>query len=180
MKRKPMHKCRYDADGMEAGGVMSVQEIGGKGKGNIPEYPGKRAQGHSEGFQESLMQNLKYQGQTRDGTEKTEPVPCRNEEKAGVGMLGSMAGIRVSAVTRREAVQAAEVRHMSYEESDHIEIAVTEGYTLKGKLEGSHVYVEAKYDDGRLEAYRVDTGKVQEQTQHRIEQFAVETAERYS
>lgn len=162
---------------MEAGGVMSVQEIGGKGKGSIPEYPNKRAQGHSEVFQESLMQNLKYQGQTKDNGEKSEFTPCRNEDMAGVGMLGSIAGIRVSAVTRRDVVQAAEVRHMSYEESDNIEIAVTEGYTLKGKLEGSHVYVEAKYDDGRLEAYQVDTGKVQGRTQHRIEQFAVETAE---
>lgn len=66
---------------------------------------------------------------------------------------------------------------MSYEESDNIEIAVTEGYTLKGKLEGDHVYVEAKYDDGRQEAYCVDTTKVQEQTEYRIEQFALETAD---
>ena len=157
---------------------MSVQEIGGKGKRSIPDYPNKRTQGHTEVFQESLMQNLKYQGRAKDDREKTELTPCRGEEKTGVGMLGSMAGIRVSAVTRMDAVQAAEVRHMNYEESDNIEIAVAEGYTLKGKWEGSHVYVEAKYDDGRLEAYRVDTGKVQEQTQHRIEQFAVETVEK--
>lgn len=162
---------------MEAGGFMSVQEIGGKGKGSIPEYPNKRTQGHSEAFQESLMQNLKYQGQARERGEKAEPASCRSEEKSGVGMFGSMTGIRISAAAGRDAAQPAEVRHMSYEESDNIEIAVTEGYTLKGKLEGSHVYVEAKYDDGRLEAYRVDTGKVQEQTQHRIEQFAVETVE---
>lgn len=155
---------------------MSVQEIGGKGKGRIPEYPNKRTQGHPEVFQESLMQNLKYQGQSKEGGEKTELTPCRSDEKSGVGMLGSMAGIRVNAVERREAVQTAEVRHLRYEESDNIEIAVTEGYTLKGKQEDGHVYVEAKYDDGRLEAYRVDTGKVQQQAQHRIEQFAVETA----
>ena len=49
------------------------------------------------------------------------------------GRLVTGPGIRVNAVTRREAVQAAEVRHMSYEESDNIEIAVAEGYTLKGK-----------------------------------------------
>lgn len=156
---------------------MSVQEIGGKGKGNIPEYLGKRVREHSEGFQESLMQNLKYQGQTIDNGEQAEHTPCRNEDRSGVGMLGNMAGIRISAAARRDAIQTVEVRHMSYEESDNIEIAVTEGYTLKGKLESGHVYVEAKYDDGRLEAYHVDTGKVQGQTQHRIEQFAVETAE---
>ena len=48
---------------------------------------------------------------------------------------------------------------------------------MKGKLEGDHVYVEAKYDDGRQEAYCVDTTKVQEQTEYRIEQFALETAD---
>ena len=156
---------------------MSVQEIGGNGKERIQEYPNRRKQEHDEMFQESLMQNLKYRGQTKDTGEKTELNAYRNEDKSGVGMLGNMTGIRVNAVTKRDAIQAAEVRHMSYEESDNIEIAVTEGYTLKGKLEGSHVYVEAKYDDGRLEAYRVDTGKVQAQTQHKIEQFAMETAD---
>ena len=156
---------------------MSVQEIGGNGKERIQEYPNRRKQEHTEMFQESLMQNLKYQGQSQDSGERAEHNVCRNEDKSGVGMLGGMTGIRVNTVARRDAVQAAEVRHMSYEESDNIEIAVTEGYTLKGKLEGSHVYVEAKYDDGRMEAYRVDTGKVQTQTQHKIERFAMETAD---
>lgn len=161
---------------------MSVQEIGGSGKSGkerIQEYPGRKKQERSEGFQESLMQNLKYQGQAleQENREKTRAEMNRAEqEPAGAGSLGALAGIRINAVARREAVRAAEVRHMSYEESDNIEIAVTEGYTLKGKLEGSHVYVEAKYDDGRLEAYQVDTGRVQAQTQHRIERFAVETA----
>ena len=126
------------------------------------------------------MQNLKYQGkaQEQDDREKagneSQRIDAVSMEK---GRLVTGPGIRVNAVTRREAVQAAEVRHMSYEESDNIEIAVTEGYTLKGKLEGSQVYVEAKYDDGRLEAYQVDTERVLAQTQHMIERFAVETAE---
>lgn len=156
---------------------MSVQEIGGKGKERITEYPNRRRQEHSEVFQESLMQNLKYQGQMKETGEKTELNAYKSEDKSGVGMPGNITGIRVNTVTKRDAIQAAEVRHMSYEESDNIEIAVIDGYTLKGKLEGSHVYVEAKYDDGRMEAYRVDTSKVETQTQHRIEQFAMETVD---
>ena len=57
-------------------------------------------------------------------------------------------------------------------------IAVTEGYTLKGKREEgeeARVYVEAKYEDGRVEAYQVDMAKVTGQTAHVIEQFALET-----
>lgn len=188
---------------------MSIQEIGRSGKSGkeqIHEYPGRKRKAHSEQFRESLMQNLKYKGQTqeRDGREKAgkeaQAVGIEGWDKNGaealragqdcVEMTGvykiedtaragrlSAPGIRVNTAARREAVQAAEVRHMSYEESDNIEIAVTEGYTLKGKLEGSQVYVEAKYDDGRLEAYQVDTERVLAQTQHRIERFAVETAE---
>lgn len=67
---------------------------------------------------------------------------------------------------------------MSYEESDHVKIAVTEGYTLKGKREegsDARVYVEAKYDDGRLEAYQVETDRVSENTKQEIERFALET-----
>lgn len=156
---------------------MSVQEIGGKGKERITEYPNRRRQEHSGIFQESLMQNLKYQGHMKENGEKADLNAGRSEEKSGVGVPGNITGIRVNTVAKRDAIQAAEVRHMSYEESDNIEIAVTEGYTLKGKLEDDHVYVEAKYDDGRVEAYHVDTSKVQTQTQYRIEQFAIETVD---
>lgn len=153
---------------------MGIQEVGSKKR--IQEYPGRRQAGQAEGFQESLMQNLKCQGQGSGGIEDTEPKVRKQEGKSQVGVLGGLAGIRVNTVEQREAVQTAEVRHMSYDESDNIEIAVAEGYTLKGKMEGGQVYVEAKYEDGRVEAYHVDTAKVEERTQHRIEQFALETA----
>ena len=160
---------------------MSIQEIGRNGKSSkeqIQEYPDRRKKEHSEVFQESLMQNLKYQGeaQGRESEEKRRLRTSGKEDRPGIGRIGVTAGIRVNTITKRDVIQAVEVRHMSYEESDNIEIAVTEGYTLKGKREGNHVYVEAKYDDGRLEAYQVDPRQVQAQTQHRIEQFAVETA----
>lgn len=152
---------------------MGIQEI--KGNEGIQEYFHRRQTGQQEGFQESLIQNLESRKQEGKGIEREESTTRKSDKASGVGMLGSTAGIRVNAVSQREAVQPAEVRHMSYEESDNIEIAVTEGYTLKGKVEGEQVYVEAKYEDGRTEAYHVDTVKVQEQTQHRIEQFALET-----
>ena len=171
---------------------MSIQEVGSKGKERIQGYTNRKQAARSDEFQESLMHNLKSQGRENAvpaaekilqsaGEPEAEVNLCgrkeKTEDRAGVGVTGNPARIRVNAVTDREAVQNAEVRHMSYEESDNIEIAVTEGYTLKGKMEGSHVYVEAKYEDGRLEAYRVDTAKVQEQTNHKIEQFALETAD---
>ena len=152
---------------------MGIQEI--KGNEGIQEYFHRRQTGQQEGFQESLIQNLESRKQEGKSIGREESEARKSDKASGVNMLGSTAGIRVNAMSQREAVQPAEVRHMSYEESDNIEIAVTEGYTLKGKVEGEQVYVEAKYEDGRTEAYHVDTVKVQEQTQHKIEQFALET-----
>ena len=154
---------------------MDIQEV--KGKEGIQEYQSRRQAGQPDGFQESLIQNLESHKKKNENAAKTDNRICKNDREANAGILGALSGVRVNAVAQREAVQTAEVRHMSYEESDNIEIAVAEGYTLKGKLEGQQVYVEAKYEDGRLEAYKVDTAKVQEQTKHRIEQFALETVE---
>lgn len=156
---------------------MSIQEV--KGKGGIPEYPSRKRMGQAEGFQESLMQNLasKQRQSEEAGAARAEGQLGRNDRETNAALLGALSGVRVSAAMQREAVQPAEVRHMSYEESDNVEIAVTEGYTLKGRMDGDRVYVEAKYEDGRLEAYRVDTSMVSVETTHRIERFALETAD---
>ncbi|MDE7233327.1 MAG: hypothetical protein K2N37_09685 [Lachnospiraceae bacterium] len=155
---------------------MGVQEV--QGNNGIPAYQKNKKAGRGEGFQESFLQNLKNRDQEKSAAADTEPR-ARTEEQSGVGRIGMTSGIRVNAVMLTEALQTAEVRHMSYEESDHIRIAVTEGYTLKGKIqdENAQVYVEAKYEDGRLEAYQVDMAKVSGETEHMIERFALETME---
>lgn len=152
---------------------MGIQEVQGNSKAQT--YQKKKNAGRGEGFQESLLENLKYREQTGIDTQ-TEAK--KKAESVGVGRIGMAAGIRVNAAAMQEALQAVEVRHMSYEESDHVKIAVTEGYTLKGKREegaDDRVYVEAKYDDGRLEAYQVEIDRVSENTQQEIERFALET-----
>ena len=155
---------------------MGVQEV--QGNNGMPAYQKNKKAGRPEGFQESLLQNLKNRDQEKNGVADAEPR-TRTEEQSGVGRIGMTSGIRVSTVMLTEALQTAEVRHMSYEESDHIRIAVTEGYTLKCKIqeEDAQVYVEAKYEDGRLEAYQVDMEKVPGETEHMIERFALETME---
>lgn len=189
---------------------MGIQEV--QSQNGTPAYPKKKKSGRAEGFQESLLQNLKYRDQEKRTVTDTQTETKQNtadkqgsvKEKAenvGVGRIGMTSGIRVSAVAAQEALQAVEVRHMSYEDSDYVRIAVTEGYTLKGKLlrntdmtgqknksavreekgnkgaKESKVYVEAKYEDGRLEAYQVDMTKVAAETEHVIERFALETLE---
>jgi len=147
---------------------MGIQEV--QSQGGTPAYQKRKKTGRAEGFQESLLQNLK----NRDNEKKVTAVA----EKVSMGRIGAAPGIRVNAAATQETLQAVEVRHMSYEESDHVRIAVTEGYTLRGKREegeNARVYVEAKYEDGRVEAYQVDMAKVSGQTEHVIEQFALET-----
>lgn len=181
---------------------MSIQEV--RGAKETPAYQKKEKAGGGEEFQKSLLQNLR----SRERGEETAADPAQEENRAkelpktpGIGVTGSA---RVNAAMLTEAVQTAKVRHMRYEESDHVEIAVTRGYTLKGKRldsaedfareqaenmtrmsqdeeakrqKGSRVYVEAKYDDGRTEAYRVNIERVSQDTTHIIERFALETVQ---
>lgn len=155
---------------------MGVQEV--QGNNGMPAYQNNKKTGRAEGFQESFLQNLKNRDQEKNAVADAE-ARVRTDEQSGVGRIGMTSGVRVNAVMLTEALQSAEVRHMSYEESDHVRIAVTEGYTLKGKIqdEDAQVYVEAKYEDGRLEAYQVDMAKVSGETEHMIERFALETME---
>lgn len=154
---------------------MGIQEV--KRGGVMPEYPNARKSEQAEGFQERLRQNMKYRNQGKEDIAGAETQMGKVKEKSGMGRIGTGPGIRVNSTALTEALQTVEVKHMSYEESDNVQIAVTEGYTLKGKIQGqeAQVYVEAKYEDGRLEAYQVDTKKVSEETEHVIERFALET-----
>ena len=166
---------------------MGVQEV--QNQGAVPAYQKKKKAGHGEGFQESFLQNLKNRNLEKQANTAAEKEAKRasadtqteakvKAEKAGMGRIGAAPGIRVNAAATQETLQAVEVRHMSYEESDHVRIVVTEGYTLKGKREEggeARVYVEAKYEDGRVEAYQVEMAKVPERTEHVIERFALET-----
>ncbi len=159
---------------------MGIQEV--KGSGAAPEYPNTRKSGQAEGFRERLRQNMKYRSQDKKEIGETEVQAGTVKEKSGLGKIGAGLGIRVNSAALTEALQTVEVKHMSYEESDNVRIAVTEGYTLKGKIQDTQtqVYVEAKYEDGRLEAYQVDTSKIPEKTEHAIEKFALETIEERS
>ena len=148
---------------------MGIQEVQGNSKAQA--YQKKKKAGQAEGFQESFLQNLKNRDQAKKAVADTQTGLRQNmadaqtetkqkAENVGVGRIGMTTGIRVNAAATQEALQAVE------------------GYTLKGKREDGadvRVYVEAKYDDGRQEAYQVEIDRVPENTEHMIEQFALET-----
>lgn len=153
---------------------MGVQEV--QGAKEAPAYQKKKKTGSGEGFQKSLLQNLRSREQEEDEATEAAQSGKLTKEPSEKGRIGVTGGVRVNAAMLTEAVQTAKVRHIRYEESDHVEIAVAEGYTLKGKRQDG-VYVEAKYDDGRLEAYQVNVDRVSKDTTHIIERFALETME---
>lgn len=160
---------------------MSIQEV--QGTKDAPAYQNRKKAGSREKFQESLLQNLRSREREEDACADSTQGGKRTKEPTEAARIGVTGSVRVNASMLTEAVQATKVRYMRYEESDHIEIAVTEGYTLKGKrldaaeTEGSKVYVEAKYEDGRTEAYRVNVERVSQDTAHIIERFALETVQ---
>lgn len=181
---------------------MSIQEV--QGAKDAPAYQNRKKAGSGEKFQESLLQNLRSRGQEEEACADPAQSEKRAKEPSEAAMIGVNGSVRVNASMLTEAVQAAKVRYMRYEESDHVEIAVTEGYTLKGKRlddaeelskertdnmtviscsktaegkKGSRVYVEAKFEDGRTEAYRVNVERVSQDTTHIIEKFALETVQ---
>ncbi|MDE6318334.1 MAG: hypothetical protein K2M22_01195 [Lachnospiraceae bacterium] len=154
---------------------MGVQEV--QSAKEAPAYQKKKKAGSAEGFQESLLQNLRSREQEQEEAADTAQGSNRTKRPSETARIGVTGGVRVNTAMLTEAVQTAKVQHMRYEESDHVEIAVAEGYTLKGKHmeKGDRVYVEAKYDDGRLEAYQVDVERISQDTTHTIERFALET-----
>ena len=79
-----------------------------------------------------------------------------------------------------DAVFECGVRRISYSESDSVKLFVTEGYSLKAKVEAAahRVYVEQKNEDGSSAAYEVNPLKVSKDTKNPIEQIAVEAWEK--
>lgn len=123
---------------------MGIQEV--QSQNGTSAYQKKKKTGRAEGFQESLLQNLKNRDQEKQSNTAAETEAKQavigtqisakaKAEKVGMGRIGAVPDIRVNAAATQEALQAVEVRHMSYEDSDHVRIAVMEGYTLKGKRE---------------------------------------------
>ena len=160
---------------------MGIQEI--KSGEAIPQYQNRKKSGQPGQFQESLALNLASQHRTAGaaaGPEGSGRLPGQARRigtpRLDMDIMEALStGARFNAAAQPDSVSLAEIRHISYDESDHVKISVADGYALKGRMDGDRVYVEAKYDDGRLEAYHVDPSKIGEGTQHTIERFAQET-----
>lgn len=75
-----------------------------------------------------------------------------------------------------DAVIECGVRYMKQSESDYVKSFVSEGFTLKAKIEmdAHRVYIEQKWEDGTYQAYEVNPFEVSKDTEDPIEKTAAE------
>lgn len=134
-----------------------------------------------EKFQESLMKNM---GAQTSRQEILSPSLVQTKESVeNISLKDSFRLMNQKTIERPEAVKGTEVKYLPYMHCDRVRVNVLEGYVMKAKMEESgegaypFVYVETKYDDGRIEACRVEVSKIPKGTQNPMEQIAEETAE---
>ena len=78
------------------------------------------------------------------------------------------------------AVEACEVRKITYDQCDYVKLCPEQGVVYKTQFlkQTNQVYVEEKKEDGNVAAYLVDLDKISEDTKLPVELAAKETAER--
>lgn len=75
------------------------------------------------------------------------------------------------------AVEACEVRKLTYDQCDYVKLCPDQGVVYKARICGDgQVYVEEKKEDGTVSAYMVDTDKVADNTKLPVEAAAKEAA----
>lgn len=95
------------------------------------------------------------------------------------GKVASELAVQQSGRVQISSVTECSVRHITYEESDHVKVCITEGYSLKAQVDmtAHSVYIEQKMEDGTLRGYEVNPLKAAEDTEDAIEQMALESWE---
>lgn len=73
------------------------------------------------------------------------------------------------------AVVETTIRNISYQESDHIQVNVAQGYTYRAKVDvsGHCVYMEYRDDEGTTRAYVADVPSIAKDTENPVEQMAL-------
>lgn len=134
---------------------MRINECGKRGINGDKLHTTAKQQKEAESFKDNLIRNL-YQ----DGHAAAPVIPAvsiKNEI-----CINPAENINICILPADDKPRGAEevaVRGLDFKDCDKIRINVLEGYTLKLKLEEASdagkpgIYAEAKYEDGRVEAY---------------------------
>lgn len=87
--------------------------------------------------------------------------------------------IQESGRIQLHAVVECSARHISYAQSDHVKVCVSEGYTFKAQVQAERhsVYIEKKTDDGEVTGYEINPLKLDKNTTDPLEQMALEAWE---
>lgn len=127
-------------------------------------------------FRSDLVENLSEEAQDAIQEQKTE---------TGVGTeycqgMMSTRALHNADKIANSAVEACEVRKITYDQCDYVKLCPEQGIVYKTQLQkgSNQVYVEEKKEDGSVSAYLVDLDKVSEDTKLPVELAAKEAAER--
>lgn len=147
-------------------------------------YPYRRRGGHK--FDESLLPGTaagKWEA-LEEGTAVNPKAGCKHAAGYQIGMERRFGEIGASdpkvgqenSGEETRGARACEVRHISCGESDFFKVCAMEGYSLKAKVfsEDGKVYLEQKFEDGKIRAYEFDVKQISEGTQDVLEQAAWE------
>lgn len=113
----------------------------------------KRKQAKENNFKWDLMKSL-----CQEEIAASEKLPVNGRKDICIGIPENI-NIHIPDSSRPEGAEEVDIRGIAYGGCDKVVVNVLEGYTLKLKFEeaskagGYGIYAEAKYEDGRTEAY---------------------------
>ncbi len=127
-------------------------------------------------FRSDLVENLSEEARDAEREQKAETIAGTEYCQ---GMMSARALHNADKIAN-SAVEACEVRKITYDQCDYVKLCPEQGVVYKTQLQkgSNQVYVEEKKEDGSVSAYLVDLDKVSEDTKLPVELAAKEAAER--
>lgn len=127
------------------------------------------------GFEDKLKDT--YNSRYDMETQKLSPAQEQALLYAGIGKMGRGCVIEsISAAMISNAVSECEPQNVSLRNCDYVKNCIDDGYLLKAVIseDNNTIYIEQKFEDGTVNAYKVDMSKVGEETENLIEKAAME------
>lgn len=154
---------------------MRINKYAEQGIHNESRYSiSKKQQTGENDFRQNLIKSLSQEESAASG--KTF-ISGRKEVAIGVA---ENINIHMPDSGRPEGAEVVDIRGIGYADCDRVVVNVLEGYTLKLRLEeaseagGYGIYAEAKYEDGRTEAYLLKEEALTDKEENPIAKAAYE------
>ena len=161
-------------------GMMKIMTV--SGIGNHPFYEqtdeksGKK-QKTKNSFYENFASNLEdrtISGRNKKGKEDSTRASGANYH---FNKVSAKITFQQSEQFHTDILKKCNVRNLSYAQSEHVKLCISEGCVLKAQvdMDENKVYIEQKNEDGTIQGYEANPLELDKDTQNPIEQMALET-----